>query len=674
MRAPDPDIVVPPPARFRSVKVAFVLAAVAASAVWAQAATAQTSARHDFPRTYHLWSCDEPDKLARYDLVVGYPRCDIARMRARNPKGIFLLQPTFQTGGSTRPLGVTYGAQEQWRGGCDTVADGSAARLGCISAFDSAWDHLRNADGSVAAAGGGYRVGGFNLADPRRRGTPDKIAKIFAYGAKQGQLYRRNWDGVHADNWVFGTIGATWFYGPRLDTDRDGSADDRRVLRRNWDSGLTRVGELLRSYLPGKIVGGNGNWMNSGMYSGSEPNGWLKTANYTLIEHLHQHGHYNDPGLFVRRARQWLDYPDPLRQERYLATLQGALACNGSHLRISREQANNPRYSLDQCVMRSMRWALTLSMFGDAYFEIYPYGLHGALWWYDEYDGGEGVRRRGFLGQPVNDPHGLSNGVWRRDFRNGVVLNNSTSSTQTVALQRTYRHIKGTQNPRLNDGSLTSTVTIPPHDGVILLGTSGVTTPPPAPPAATFSVRSSIAENARIQGAVRWEAAVSGGTVSKVEFLIDGAVRWTETTGPFVFRGNSGAWDTTREAEGKHTLGLRVFAQGRVVAESSVRVTVANRIPPPTVRPGPRLVALKPVIRRRSITIRVRAANCAPCRVRLSARSGKRLRTTLLRRTGNAYVGTLRNVPTGRWRYRILLLERPTGRSAASPWRIARIR
>ena len=67
---------------------------------------------------------------------------------------------------------------------------------------------------------------------------------------------------------TFTQIGSGWYYGPNLDTDRDGKADDLTTLRRNWANGLTLLGNNLRSYLPGKIVGGNGNWYRPQDYTG----------------------------------------------------------------------------------------------------------------------------------------------------------------------------------------------------------------------------------------------------------------------------------------------------------------------------------------------------------------------------------------------------------------------
>jgi len=59
--------------------------------------------------------------------------------------------------------------------------------------------------------------------------------------------------------------------------------------------------------------------------------------------------------------------------------------------------------------------------------------------------------------------------VYRRDFEGGVVLINTTSSSQKIDLGETFRKIRGRQQPRINNGKLISKVTIPPKDGLILL-------------------------------------------------------------------------------------------------------------------------------------------------------------------------------------------------------------
>jgi hypothetical protein len=59
--------------------------------------------------------------------------------------------------------------------------------------------------------------------------------------------------------------------------------------------------------------------------------------------------------------------------------------------------------------------------------------------------------------------------VWRRDFAGGLALVNATSLTQTISLETPFQKIAGLQVLEVNDGSLVNQITLPPHDGLILL-------------------------------------------------------------------------------------------------------------------------------------------------------------------------------------------------------------
>jgi hypothetical protein len=59
--------------------------------------------------------------------------------------------------------------------------------------------------------------------------------------------------------------------------------------------------------------------------------------------------------------------------------------------------------------------------------------------------------------------------VYRRDFEHGIALVNVGDTTQRVALGRTYRHLSGISDRRVNNGTSVDLVTIPAQDGVILL-------------------------------------------------------------------------------------------------------------------------------------------------------------------------------------------------------------
>ena len=103
----------------------------------------------------------------------------------------------------------------------------------------------------------------------------------------------------------------------------------------------------------------------------------------------------------------------------------------------------------------------------------------------------------------------------------------------------------------------------------------------PAAPMAPFSVTSSITNGSTLSGAVPWTATPSQ-TVSSVAFSIDGVVKWTELTAPYVFNGDGKTLDTTTLTDGSHVLKVVATTSAGAKAEVSATVTVANGAPPPT--------------------------------------------------------------------------------------------
>jgi hypothetical protein len=435
---------------------------------------------HGYPRTSLLYAGGPAQQVARYDLLVQAVTRDIGELRRRNPTGVFLLQPAIQGGGPKDSVHVTApGGAIGWQGATDALRGGK--QLGKIRAVDPQRDFLHNADGSLATIG---KILGWNLAAPSNRAVPQQVAKVFAYAAKRDGLYctvrigkpgkRKRvpcWNGIHSDNWIYSAIGASWFYGPNLDSDRDGVVDDPAALRRSWSNGLTRVGMLLRTYLPGMVVGGNGIWYRPDLYAGTDPKGWLKASNYTLVEDFERHA-WETPDAFLASSRRWLEFPDPFGQPRYMTVLQTATDISAKNILWSDFDPNTEPAMTRPDVLRSMRWGLTLALMSGVYYELkglFWGNTHLVRWWFDEYDGGVGVRRRGYLGQAVGAYRKLGDGLYRRDFERGIAINNSSGKPQTVDLKGTFRKLRGTQNPSLNDGSEVRTVTIPAKDGIVLL-------------------------------------------------------------------------------------------------------------------------------------------------------------------------------------------------------------
>jgi len=128
---------------------------------------------------------------------------------------------------------------------------------------------------------------------------------------------------------------------------------------------------------------------------------------------------------------------------------------------------------------QEMRFWLGTALMGDGYFTFSgPSGAtsYRQMWWYDEYsvDLATGqatgdASHTGYLGYATGNAQQLGNGVWRRDYDNGIALMNPTGSAQSVSLETTYRRIKGTQDPNINNGGTLTGLTLPSQDGIILL-------------------------------------------------------------------------------------------------------------------------------------------------------------------------------------------------------------
>jgi N-acetyl-anhydromuramyl-L-alanine amidase AmpD len=77
-----------------------------------------------------------------------------------------------------------------------------------------------------------------------------------------------------------------------------------------------------------------------------------------------------------------------------------------------------------------------------------------------------------------------------------------------------------------------------------------------------------------LDGEVAWHAVVEG-EIEQVEFWIDGRLRWTADSEPFVFGGGDGRWDPALGNPGPRNLLLRAIGSDGTVAESRKLVFVA---------------------------------------------------------------------------------------------------
>jgi hypothetical protein len=401
---------------------------------------------------------DDISVLWKYDWVVAFPWQDVQTYHARNPTGVAMTyvrldRPAYDAtmmnadslGNRSRyiwscsninvahqtvsnsyfPGMAERSSFEGWNGGTDQATDGLANNVGFIRAWNPATDSLHNADGSFRLEPGCPPWTVNHVWNLRTAGQ--LVGQLMTYGAKLAQVYGKGWDGVWTDN-AF-------------------SREDRA-----WTDGLHAAFKYTRDSLPGKSVGGNGAWIEwyRNGWSGSDSNGYLKMSNANLVEGFVPHyGSINQTNVdsFINYNTKNLNYPDPYGLPRYNALWDWGGESTQQHV----------------------RWGLTLAIMASMYYQApIPNPYTNPDPWYDEYWGGS-LNQRGYLGQPIGPAVKLASGVYRRDFQNGIALNNSTGSAQTVSLGATFRHLTGTQAPAVNDGSSVTSVTISNGDGRILL-------------------------------------------------------------------------------------------------------------------------------------------------------------------------------------------------------------
>jgi hypothetical protein len=114
---------------------------------------------------------------------------------------------------------------------------------------------------------------------------------------------------------------------------------------------------------------------------------------------------------------------------------------------------------------QALRYGLASCLLDEGYFEFTNINSpYSGVIWFDEYNVNLGAE----TSSPATSP--WQKGVYRRDFQNGIALvNPKGNGTQTVQLETSYKRIAGTQDPAVNSGQVTNTVTLNDRDGIILL-------------------------------------------------------------------------------------------------------------------------------------------------------------------------------------------------------------
>jgi hypothetical protein len=267
-----------------------------------------------------------------------------------------------------------------------------------------------------------------------------------------------NIDGFFMDNmFASATITGDW--------NRDGTTDPAwgATASAALRGGYTEYVQEVRPLMPGKLQIGNiGDWSWIPNGSGGFTTGGTVPPEYkNLLEGGIMESYIGKSWSVEGQAAGWAGMMDS-----YHKTMDALLE---PKLGILNQSGPAPS-AATATDFAAMRYGLASSLMDDGYFSYSDQanpGYTGLPVWFDEFSVN--------LGAPLTPPQTVAyaNGVYRRDFENGIALvnpkGNNNGNPITVSLETSYLKIRGTQDPSVNDGSAVSSVTLQARDGIILL-------------------------------------------------------------------------------------------------------------------------------------------------------------------------------------------------------------
>ncbi|MEK9183085.1 MAG: putative glycoside hydrolase [Patescibacteria group bacterium] len=386
-----------------------------------------------FPRlsNYFLsWelSDEQARELAKWDLVIldmehqVKNKEKILKMRELNPKIIIL----------------AYIATQEIRSDAVQLSPYIPLRAELYQGIQSGW-WLKRPDGTQVSWWPGTVM--LNVTDVAPKVNGQNWSEYFSSFVMNKVLVSGLWDGIFFDN-TWNSL--TGMVGDNLDIDGDGAVEAKSEIEAAYRRGLAVVFNKIRLVGPQYLLMGN----DGDIFT--ELNG-MQLENFPYARG------------WSKMMRDYAVYPT-------VAAPPAFSAFNANTANIGgRDDYQKARYGLTSALLADGFYSFDL---GDQ--------NHGQTWWYDEYNFSLGepagqaflVKNKGpetSSGQSASLIDFNQRGLWRRDFKAGLVLVNSGNTDQTIDLGGEYEKLRGTQDPSVNDGLIVSTVTVQPQDGLILL-------------------------------------------------------------------------------------------------------------------------------------------------------------------------------------------------------------
>lgn len=380
---------------------------------------------HAFPRTT-AWQLNtgksKPAELAKFDTVIlnmnahqTHPEL-IKEIRRINPDTVILAY----TSAVEYPLYRLNDVEPAGRGVWHDLGEG----------IDQNW-FLKKTDGSYVSFWEQHVS--MNLTAKDNKGqTYAQYLSDFLY---RNVLLSGYWDGLFFDTTWDGISGIPQVNGADMNGDR--IADSPTQLDALWHQGQDRFFNLLRqkigdNYLIITNGAGQFEYVNNGRMFESFPEYWEGGWSGSISRYLYTDSTGNFPRLNI----------------------------------INSDTDNTGNFTN----YTRMRYGLTSTLMANGYYN-FDYGTSDRSYipYYDEYDTslGRPVSAAYHLTDPLDDT--IVDGLWQRDFENGISIVNSSDKTRDIILSGDFEKIHGRQDPYVNSGQVVSRVIVPAYDGVILL-------------------------------------------------------------------------------------------------------------------------------------------------------------------------------------------------------------
>ncbi len=244
------------------------------------------------------------------------------------------------------------------------------------------------------------------------------------------------WDGIFYDN-TWGDV--AWINSGNIDANDDRQKDEITELNSAWANGFEKVLATTRK-LAGNdfIIVGNGR-----VYEG-----YQKLLNGMMLEDFPSS--WENGGTWTGSMKTYLHLPS---------------------VNITPNVSIINSFNKSQTDYRYFRYGLASALLGNGFYSFdYDTTDHSQAWWYDEYDVNLGPAVSGAYNLLDSKDTSIKTGLWRRDFKYGSAIVNSTDKEQLYVFSKEdIEKIKGAQDPNFNTGLKINYLKLAAKDGIVLL-------------------------------------------------------------------------------------------------------------------------------------------------------------------------------------------------------------